>query len=306
MDIQQLRCFVAVADELHFGRAAERLHVTASPLSRRIRELEHELGSDLFVREYHRVRLTVFGLDFLEPARGVLERFDALKHLSQDPEAYRRRRCRLGVAPLAAPLVVDAVLDAFHKTAPDVELPLTPAPSAELLADLAGEGLDLAVVHLPIGVPDLNTLTVGRGPYAVAMRADDEFAGCDSLALSELRHREFLMASPKVHPFFMGGIRAAMLAAGITRIIDLPHTDVIQMATQVSRTGALNLTPGGPNHPAARVFRSPDYRLVPLSAPRITVSIGVAWRPGSEDQVPGLDDVLTALRDEYGANPISL
>jgi DNA-binding transcriptional LysR family regulator len=306
VDIQQLRYFVAVADELHFGHAAERLHVTPSPLSRRIKELEHELGSELFIRGYHRVRLTRFGYDFLAPARDVLRRFDDLKHLSQGQGAFHRRDCRIGAAPLTAPLVLETVLDTFHKVAPGVEVPLIADPSAELLDALATGEIDLAVVHLPLGVPELDSLLIADGPYTVAMRTDDELAERRSLTLTELREREVLMASQKVHPFYMGAIRKAVLDAGIIRIVDLPHTDILQVAAQVSRTGALSLVPGGSKHPSARIFGPPDYRRVPLNEPLIRIAVGVAWRPGSQDEVPGLGEVLAALRDQYEKKPVAL
>ena len=73
MDIAQLRCFLAVAEELHFGRAAERLHLTPSPVSRAVKELERELGAQLFVRRYHDVQLTSTGNELLSRVREIVE-----------------------------------------------------------------------------------------------------------------------------------------------------------------------------------------------------------------------------------------
>ncbi|MFG2965233.1 LysR family transcriptional regulator [Streptomyces sp. NPDC048288] len=304
MDIQQLRYFLAVADELHFGRAAERLHVTASPLSRRIRELEHELGRDLFVREHHHVELTSFGVVFRGRATDVVRDFDALRELARDrPDAPR---CRVGAAPLTPPKVLDTVLAVYRETAPGVDLPVTLASSAELLDRLAADRVDLAVVHLPLGRADLESLVVARGRLGVAMPADDEFADRATLTLRDLRHRQVLMTSAKVHPSVMGEHRSALLAAGVTRLVSLPHNDVVQIAAHVLRTGALALTVLGDDLPTSRVFDSAAFRLVPLDEPGLSLRVGIAWRPDPDRSVPGLREALAALRERYGEAPAAL
>ncbi|MEU9450215.1 LysR family transcriptional regulator [Streptomyces sp. NPDC048277] len=304
MDIQQLRYFLAVADELHFGRAAERLHVTASPLSRRIRELEHELGRDLFVREHHHVELTSFGEVFRGPARDVVRDFDGLRDLGREhPDAPR---CRVGAAPLTPPKVLDAVLAVYREAAPQVELPVALASSAELLDRLAADRVDLALVHLPLGRTDLESLVIARGPLGVAMPADDELADRTTLTLRDLRHRQVLVTSAKVHPSVMAEHRSALLAAGVTRLVPLPHNDTVQIAAHVLRTGALTLTVLGDDLPASRVFETPAFRLVPLDEPGLSLRVGIAWRAEAEGAVPGLREALAALRQRYGDAPATL
>ncbi|GGN23089.1 LysR family transcriptional regulator [Streptomyces fuscichromogenes] len=304
MDIQQLRYFLAVADELHFGRAAERLHVTASPLSRRIRELEHELGRDLFVREHHHVELTSFGAAFRARADGVVRDFDDLRTFAHDHAGARL--CRAGAAPLAPPRVLDTVLSIYGGIAPDVELPVTLAPSAELLEELVAGRLDLAAVHLPVGTADLESLVISRGSLGVAMTVDDEFADRPSLTLRDLRRRQVLVTSPKVHPSVVAENRAALVEAGVTRIVDLPHSDAVQVAAHVMRTGALALTVLGDDLPAMRVFGPPTFRVVPLDEPGMVLRAGIAWRRGAEEFVPGLREVLAELRARYEDAPMGL
>ncbi|GAA2312807.1 LysR family transcriptional regulator [Streptomyces violaceusniger] len=306
MDIQQIRYFLAVAEELHFARAAERLHVTPSPLSRRIKELERELGSDLFVRGYHRVELTPLGRAFVDPAREVVCRFDALKDLSPDPAAATRRTCRIGAATLAAPQALDAVLEVFHTRAPEVDLPLTLAASAELLPALQTGALDLAVVHLPPGAPELESLPLVRGRLAIAMRTGDPLAARDRLTLADLRGREVVATSSKVHPSVVNSLHRRLRGAGVTRLVELPHNDSVQVAARVRRTGVLSLTLKGLAHPSARVFDDPDFAVVPLDEPGLFMDVGAVWCAGSEDRVPGLAEVLAELRRTYGAAPLDL
>ncbi|MDX2939235.1 LysR family transcriptional regulator [Streptomyces ipomoeae] len=308
MDIQQLRYFLAVADELHFGRAAERLHVTASPLSRRIRELEHELDRDLFVREHHHVELTSFGEVFRERAKAVVRDFDSLRDLAQGhPDVLR---CRLGAAPLTPPKVMDTVLTVYRETAPGVELPVTLASSSELLDQLTADRIDLAVVHLPAGTSSTSgteSLVIASGSLGMVMPATDELATRTSLTLRDLRDRQVLMTSAKVHPSVVGESRAALLNAGVTHLVDLPHNDVVQTAAHVLRTGALTLTVlGDDDLPATRVFAAPAFRVVPLDEPGMALRAGIAWRRAAEETVPGLREVLAALKQRYEDDPMPL
>lgn len=302
MDIQQLRYFLAVADELHFGRAAERLHITASPLSRRIRELEQELRRDLFVREHHHVELTQFGETFRDRAQDAVNVFDTLRGLPD--EHVDVPRCRIGAAPLAPAVVLDRVLETYHRVVPDAELPVTLAPSAETLVMLSADRVDLAVVHLPVDTDGVESLLLSRAPYGVVMRSDDALAEHTSLKLSDLRQRQVLVTSAKVHPQLMGETRTALLEAGVTRLVPLPHNDVVQMAAHVLRTGGLSLTVVGSDTPATRVFAAPHFVVVPLDEPALVLRAGIAWRPDAENRVPGLRTVVDTLRMRYGTRPL--
>ncbi|MYQ33918.1 LysR family transcriptional regulator [Streptomyces sp. SID4956] len=303
MDIQQLRYFLAVADELHFGKAAERLHITASPLSRRVRELEQELGRDLFIREHHHVELTQFGEVFRGRAQDAVSVFDGLRRLPD--EHLDVPRCRIGAAPLAPAVVLDRVLETYHRVVPDADLPVTLAPSAETLVMLSADRIDLAVVHLPVDTDGVESLLLSRAPYAVAMRSDDDLADRSSLRLRDLRRRQVLVTSAKVHPQVMGETRSALLEAGVTRLVQLPHNDVVQMAAHVLRTGALSLTVMGADTPATRIFAPPHFTVVPLDEPTLVLRAGMAWRAGAESRVPGLRSVVESLRTRYGTRPMS-
>ncbi|MEV0344908.1 LysR family transcriptional regulator [Nonomuraea sp. NPDC050680] len=302
MDIQQLRYFVAVAGELHFGRAAERLHVTSSPLSRRIRELEKELGEDLFDRGYHQVELTVFGRAFLEPARDVLARFDALADLAAGPVAVAPA-VRVGATPLAPTHVLDLVLETFERMSPGIELPVSLEPSAGLLALLAAHRLDIAVVHLPVDAPGLDSLALAEYRFAIAMRADDPLAGRDRLTLGDLADRQMLLTSFKVHPLVMKGLRDHLREGGVTRIREMPHSDVVQIAAHITHSRALSLIT--PNTIAGRVLTESGLVLVPLDDPDLHFRLGVVWPAGAADRRGPLASVITALR-ERAADPLTI
>ncbi|MEU7855430.1 LysR family transcriptional regulator [Nonomuraea sp. NPDC049141] len=297
MDIQQLRYFVAVAEELHFGHAAERLHVTSSPLSRRIRELEKELGKDLFDRGYHQVELTAFGRAFLEPARDVLARFDALADVAAGPAADADVM-RVGATPLAPTQVLDLVLETFEQVSPGIELPVSLEPSAGLLALLATHKLDIAVVHLPVDGPGLDSLALAEYRFAIAMRADDPLAGRARLTLGDLADRQLLLTSFKVHPTVMKGLRDHLREGGVTRIRELPHSDVVQIAAHVTHSRALSLTT--PSTIAGRILAETGLVLVPLDDPDLHFRLGVVWPASTAARGGPLASVIAALRERAG------
>ncbi|MBT2231958.1 LysR family transcriptional regulator [Nonomuraea sp. NEAU-A123] len=297
MDIQQLRYFVAVAEELHFGHAAERLHVTSSPLSRRIRELEKELGKDLFDRGYHQVELTAFGRAFLEPARDVLARFDALADLAAGPAADGKA-VRVGATPLAPTQVLDLVLETFEQVSPGIELPVSLEPSAGLLALLATHKLDIAVVHLPVDTPGLDSLALAEYRFAIVMRADDPLAGHARLTLGDLADRQLLLTSFKVHPLVMKGLRDHLREGGVTQIREMPHSDVVQIAAHVTHSRALSLTTLSTI--AGRILAETGLVLVPLDDPDLHFRLGVAWPASAAARGGPLASVIAALRERAG------
>jgi len=301
MDIQQLRYFVTVAEELHFAHAADRLHLTASPLSRRVRELERELGEDLFVRAYHKVELTRFGREFLPAALDVLRRFDALRDLARTPPQAVQPVREIGAAPLAHPIVLDRVFDAFERLYPDYKLPLTLEPSAVLLDKLSARELDLVVVHLPVTAPHLRSLALYRYGFGIAMRSDDALAGHARLHLTDVADRELLAMSPTIHPVALNGLRDVLRKRGVKHLTELSHNDTVRLATQILRTGALTLTALDPDLPLSRIFNAPGLTCVPLDEPDLHLAAGIAWRAEDEETDPILADVLGALRTHPAA-----
>lgn len=151
MDLQHLRCFVAAADELHFGRAAQRLGVLPAALGRSIRQLEDHLGAALFARTTRAVALTPYGDDLLEPARRVLAEAEA--------EAFATRArsrshatatiLRVGAVDSAAAGLLPMLIADLRMARPDLDLRIVEDKTARLLPRLLSGRLDLAFVRPP-------------------------------------------------------------------------------------------------------------------------------------------------------------
>ncbi|MEO3855391.1 LysR family transcriptional regulator [Acrocarpospora sp. B8E8] len=304
MDVQQLRCFVAVAEELHFGRAAERLHLTPSPVSRAVRDLEREFGVALFVRRYHQVELTTDGRALLDPVRDVLLRVDGLKALVTAPPTARRV-VHVGGTHLSPPAVMDRLLAVTEQRFPGHDIEVTTAPSAELLPGLERGELDLALVHLPLDRPDLDSLVVARYTFCVVTRADDPLAGRDELSLRDLTDRTMTIGPSGVQPTAMNRHIERLKNAGITSIHRMPDHDSALLAAHIRRSHGLTLTLHPRQGGSSRVFDDPAFAVVPLRDD-LEFLLGVAWsrhRAGHDDVV---GELVGTVRQEWAGHPLTL
>jgi DNA-binding transcriptional LysR family regulator len=304
MDVHHLRCFLAVAEELHFGRAAERLHLSPSPVSRTVKELEQELGVELFVRSYHSVTMTVAGVAMLEPAREILRGFAELPVLVQLATSKEAFRLRLGGAHLAPPVVLDAVLATISGSYPDVAVQVVSATSAELLTGLANHDLDLAVVHLPVQNPDLEVLELACYRLSLAMRSDDPLAGASELSLSDIVGRTMIMQPAKLQPLTMRRLRDCLEAAGVTQFHEMTDWDVMLVASAVRRTRELALTPASSRSGTSRVFDDPAFSVIPLKDEGMQFRLGIAWQRSTADAT--LTEVVETLRSAFDQHLIDV
>ncbi|MEE4590077.1 LysR family transcriptional regulator [Streptomyces antimycoticus] len=179
MEFRHLRYFAVLADELHFGRAAERLHMAQPPLSQRIQDLERELNVRLFDRTRHRVQLTEAGALLLEHVRPVLAGVENAR------DAMRRIRpgeagvLRAGVPPDTDPRVLRTLIAEFALRAPDVLIDIHEFTTDEQLARLREGELDAGVVRHPSDTVGLESGPVARRELGVVLHADHAAAADD-------------------------------------------------------------------------------------------------------------------------------
>ncbi|PBC70194.1 DNA-binding transcriptional LysR family regulator [Streptomyces sp. TLI_235] len=187
MDLRALRCFVTVAEEGHFGRAAARLHLAQPPLSRRIRDLESDLGCRLFDRIPTGARLTPAGEVLLAEARDLLERAERARERVRGAEA--ERVLVVGVAAGAGLDVGPAALAALRRSSPGLRVRLREAPITDPSAGLRERRVDLALTRLPFDTGGLTIRPLGLEPVVAAVPADDPLAARDRLHVTELADR---------------------------------------------------------------------------------------------------------------------
>ncbi|MFC9999300.1 LysR substrate-binding domain-containing protein [Nocardia sp. NPDC127526] len=215
MELRQLRYFVTVAEELHFGRAAARLHIAQPAVSQQVRRLERELQVQLLDRSPRRVRLTEAGSRFLPAARTVLAAADQARASVAELARGRAEVFRLGtITGLGERL--DTVLDAFAEQAPQVRVELVALPVRERMAQVADGRLDAAFVRSPSPAdsPDLDFLPAWNDPLVAALPARHPLAAHDSVRLAELASTPLSLTERRNHPGLVDLVVTSCVRAG--------------------------------------------------------------------------------------------
>jgi DNA-binding transcriptional LysR family regulator len=195
LDLRKLRYFVAVAEELHFGRAAERLHIAQPVLSRQIRALEDELGSQLFVRDRRHTELTAAGQQLLEEARPLLANADALTR-RVGRAARGSDTFTVGFMP---GLLVTTSVRALSAAHPDLTVDVV-RTSWDNQVEVVHDGrVDVSYVRLPIDQVGLTLVPLFSEPRFAALPANHRLAGKDKVGISDLAD-EHLLQDPSAVP----------------------------------------------------------------------------------------------------------
>ena len=214
MELRWLRYFVAVAEELNFHRAAERLHVAQSALSAQIKELEDELDVRLFDRTTRSVLLTQAGRVFLDEARGILGATKAAAQLAQRAHRGIAGSLRVGViAPAVSPWLANA-LRQFHKHFPDVQLSLSELTTAEQLHALRAGELDAGLLRPPVNYSELDWRIVEQGHQVLAAPAGHRLTRKRQLEWKDFDGEGIVMIHPKLQLGFYDPFLAACAKAG--------------------------------------------------------------------------------------------
>lgn len=214
MELRHLRYFVAVAEELHFGHAAERLNMTQPPLSQQIHQLEEELGAALFRRHARGVALTDAGKVFLERARTILA--DAT-HAAEDARRADRGEfgeLRLALTFNAAWKALPAIVRRYRDLYPAVRLHLDEMATGEQIDAFHAGQIDAGFLNLPIPDQEFQWRAVGRDRIVAAVPAGHSLATRGRVALDELAELDWLCAPRHVSPKVHDRIAAAFEAAG--------------------------------------------------------------------------------------------
>ena len=208
MNFQRLRYFVAVAEELNFSRAAERLHMAQPPLSYQIKRLEEELGAQLFHRTKRNVRLTDAGRLLLEEARGLLVHAEQTASVVHRVGQGEVGRLSVGFVPSAANRILPPLLRTFGERFPSVELLLREVDPDRLLGSLSDGRVDVGFLYLPFEVDSLDSRPVSREPFVAALPDTHPLADEPRVTLKALADEPFVLT-----PRYQGaGLRDKIVA----------------------------------------------------------------------------------------------
>ncbi|HEY8582204.1 MAG TPA: LysR substrate-binding domain-containing protein [Capillimicrobium sp.] len=280
MELRHLRAFVAVAEELHFGRAAKRLHIAQPPLSQQIRRLEAELGVTLLHRSTRRVELAPAGQVLLARARELLADAEATVEDTRRAARGEFGRLAIGFTGSATYALLPSLAAALRERLPGVVLDLrgemlTPAQ----VEGLADGSLDLALLRPPVEHPDLVVEVVRREPLVVAVPASHPLAQAPAIALEDLADEPFVL-----YPSHFRSVVHQAVAETCAR-----HGFQPRCAVEASETSTL----------VSFVAAGVGVSLVPASVQRMTVA-GAVYRPLARETV----EVELAVARRRAATPV--
>ncbi|MBB5692017.1 LysR substrate-binding domain-containing protein [Muricoccus pecuniae] len=290
-ELGQLRCFVAVAEDLHFRRAAARLNMTQPPLSRQIQLLEHELGFLLLLRSSRAVRLTPAGRVFLEQARRILR-------MAEDAagEALRVARGEIGSLTLgftaaSGYAVLPRLVALLRKGAPGIELNLREMVTGDQLAALRAGTLDAGLLRPPATGPGLRAARLEREPLLVALPSDHPLASGGPVDPAVLDGQPLITYPPVegryLHDLVLAVLRLSGAAPGRVQHVSQTHSILALVGAGIG----LALVPR-----AAERLLPLGVVLRPLLGPPPVAELLLAW---TEAENPARDAVLSLLRREW-------
>jgi DNA-binding transcriptional LysR family regulator len=280
MELRHLRYFVAVAEELHFRRAAERLHVAQPAVSEQVRKLEDELGVRLLNRTQRSVSLTDAGAAMLEEARRVLMQAERAMAAARDARDSAATRLRVGYLPDSLPLVVPRALQDLGKSMPNVQISLETGAARTLIEEVRAGRIDAAVVSLPAPTNGLQRTLLGSQSAVVAMPVMHPHATADAIDLERLAPERIVMLPREVNPAFYDGVlsvcRDAEISPAIAHTLE-PRVELALLA--VSAGAGLAILPES----VAGSVTVPGIRFVPLAADQPICESAVLTRTDADD-----------------------
>jgi DNA-binding transcriptional LysR family regulator len=237
MDLRHLRYFIAVAEELHFTKAAERLHMAQPPLSRQIRELEEELGVTLLNRTRRHIELSDAGQVFLEKARQVLLAADSAIVEAQRAQRGEVGKLAVGFFEQAAYTFLPPILRAFQERFPLVEVQLRWFPVVEQVEALMRGHSDVAFVRPVVDLNALSKETLLKEPFVVAVPSTHRFADMDVVSVADCARERIITYTQHLAPDYHGMIARLCASAGFIPDI-LLEVGQVYMALGLASSGA--------------------------------------------------------------------
>jgi DNA-binding transcriptional LysR family regulator len=279
MELRHLRYFVAVAEDLHFRRAAERLHVAQPAVSEQIRKLETELGVRLFDRTRRAVRLTDAGTVMLEEARRVLRQADLAQLAVRNVDGRASMPLRIGYPPGSLPTVVPRTLRHLVSSAPTVEARLETGAAVRLIEDVRGERLDAAIVGLPAPTAGLRVTSLGRQHPVAVLPASDPRAHEARLSLERLALERVVVLPRSANPALHNAVVSLCHRAGLSpTLVEVAEARIELVLLAVAAGAGTALLPAS----VAESHSMPGIRMVELDGAEPVFESAVVTNPDSD------------------------
>jgi DNA-binding transcriptional LysR family regulator len=300
MELRHLRYFIAVAEELHFGRAAQRLRITQPPLSFQIQSLERELGVQLFVRG-RRIQLTEAGQALLAKAREAIEAADAAARAARRAGLMVNGGLRVGYPAAGVVELPPLALRTFQERFPDVGVETVVAATGAHLEALRAKRLDVAFVRLGVLEPEVMRFRpLQPEPLVLAVPEDHPLAQLPVVPVERLAGEPIVLFPPALEPLLYRYLVTDVL--GRSRIVPSVVLEATTLESACSAVAA-GLGVAFVGEPLTRILALPGVAYRPVAPPQPTSELGVAWRhDASSNALRWFLEVLDELAAASGLN----
>lgn len=283
MELRRLRYFVAVAEELHFRRAADRLHLAQPALSQQVRKLEVEIGVDLFHRSRRGVVLTPAGSIFLDEARRLLRHADEAARTARNARTGTAGRVRIGHLADAVPSILLRAIAGFAARHPGVEIIPETVASRRGVEDVRSGRLDLSVIGLPAPLDGLKVTPLATEGTIAAIPDRHLLSGRASIPFDALVDTPVILLPRSTNPAFYDAVLGGCRTAGISpHLIDVSESQV--------------------EHVLLLVASGIGVALLPASAAARYSTVGVSFRPLTPSP---MTELAVVSRDDSVEIPIA-
>lgn len=293
MELRQLRYFIAVAEELHFGRAARRLAISQPPLSYNIQQLESLLGTQLLERSNKAVSLTAAGDILYREAKKILNQVRDAEYLTVQAAKGLIGRLRIGFSASSLFRGLPEAIEKFQEQAPMVDIVLHELNSAEQIEALQRKNIDLGLVHskqVPIGVKAELLL---KEPFLCCLPSTHRLAGKRVIRLKDLAGENFILFSRPSSPHYYDRIIAMCINAGFSPKIRHEVRHFLTMVTLVEKKMSIAIVPRSVSNATLKhvIFR-------PIADAKETTETSCIWRESDNSVL--LEAFVSSLKEFAG------
>lgn len=289
-DLKKLKQFIAVAEELHFGRAAIRLHMSQPPLSRSIHQLEKDLEVDLFIRNPHGVELTNEGEVFLNEARNILLTVGRAYERTLQAKRGEIGRLVLGYQGSTVFDLLPRLISRFKQNYPQAQIDMHNMNKNEQLLNLRNHSIHIGVIRHVNDEPGITTRTIAKEPIYLAVAKSHPLAKNKNVAMKSLAAEPLIVFPRENRPSFADQTIAECRKANFVPNIIQETDDVISALVLVSVGLGVSLVP----HSACNI-KIPDVKFIPLNNPAFYAELSCIHL--TERRAPVLEAFLASIKD---------
>lgn len=279
LNLKRLEYFLAVAEELHFGRAAERLDMAQPPLSRQIMQLEEELGATLFDRGRSQIRLTQAGEALLRHARDMIALMENAQLEVRRIDQGAKGKLRIGFVGSATHGVLPNLIKSFRKSYPDVYLSLSAMNNAELRRTLIRREIDIAVARPGLNDSEIRTVPLHEEPLALAVSDTTEIDTARPVHLADIKDMPFVLYPERPRPSFADAVLAVCEMEGFkpaTRVLCMDYQTAISLVSVGEGVSIVPKSVGNSGHQGVR--------FLPLANPAATTRLSINYRADNREK----------------------